>query len=189
MWKAEEASQEAKGKEAEKMEELPASDSPSKTPESASSVGQKRKRATCKVVLDEEEEEEVKEDDREVQIAGKKLKTKCTKSRGKVMKAVGTKNVVSAAKGKVPEYPLPHVLIPARWAKVSPPHAGPSCCKSPPPVRPALPLFFDSPPPKDHVGEEEEDTLRKKLKTVKVDDSAGVVTAKVVLLSLQTKMH
>ncbi|KAI9450411.1 hypothetical protein HD554DRAFT_2180736 [Boletus coccyginus] len=222
--KAEEVGQETKGKGVEKVEEPPASDSPSETPESASSAGQKRK-----VVLDEEEEEEVEEDDEEVQIVGKKsartqndagkvthnpgceacekagwkcvgwagrtcdscmrLKTKCTKSRGKVAKAMGTKIVVSAAKGKVPAHALPHVLILARRAKVSPPRAGPSRRKSPLPVCPASPLFFDSPPPEDSAGEEEDDTLRKKPKMGKVGDLAEVATAKAALLSLRTKMH
>ncbi|KAI9569350.1 hypothetical protein HD554DRAFT_2171503 [Boletus coccyginus] len=227
--KVEEAGQETKGKGAEKVEELPASDLLSETPESASSAGQKRKRTSRKVVLDEEEEEEVEEDDEEVQIVGEKsartqndvgkvthnpgceacekagrkyvgrarrtcnscmrLKTKCTKSCGKVAKAVGTKIVVSAAKGKVPARALPHVLIPACRAKVSPPRADPSCRKSPPPVRLASPLFFDSPPPEESAGEEEDNTLRKKLKTGKVGDSAKVAMAKAALLSLRTKMH
>ncbi|KAI9462959.1 hypothetical protein HD554DRAFT_2175719 [Boletus coccyginus] len=215
--KAEEAGQETKGKGAEKVEEPPASDSPSETPESASSAGQKRKRTSRKVVLDEEEEEEVEEDDEEVQIVGEKsartqndtgkvmhnpgceacekagqkcigragwtcdscmrLKTKCTKSRGKVAKVVGTKIVVPAAKGKVPVRALPHVLIPAHRAKASPPCAGPSHRKSPPLVCLALPLFFDSPPPEDSTGEEEDDTPRKKPKTGKVGDSVEVATA------------
>ncbi|KAI9571409.1 hypothetical protein HD554DRAFT_2169230 [Boletus coccyginus] len=228
----EEVGQETKGKGAEKVEEPLASDSPSETPEFASSAGQKRKQTSRKVVLDEEEEEEVEEDDEEVQIVGEKsaqtqndagkvthnpgceacekagwkcvgqarwmcdscmrLKTKCTKSHGKVAKAVGMKIVVSAVKGKVPAHALPHVLIPAHQAKASPPHAGPSCCKSPPLVRPALPLFFDLLPPEDSVGEEEDDTLRKKPKTGKAHAQnleGYVATQQVELEALEATLN
>ncbi|KAI9455423.1 hypothetical protein HD554DRAFT_2178485 [Boletus coccyginus] len=143
MRKAEEASQEMKGKEAEKVKELPVSDSPSEIPESALSAEQKRKQASRKVVLDEEEEEEVEEDNGEVQIVGKK--------------SAQTQNDA----GKVTHNP-------GCEAKVSPPRAGPSCRKSPPLVCPALPLFFDLPLPEDSAGEEEEDTPRRKPKTVKI---------------------
>ncbi|KAI9449046.1 hypothetical protein HD554DRAFT_2181136 [Boletus coccyginus] len=161
----------------ESADEPPTTESPSEEQESVSSAGQKRKRISNRVVMDEEEDEE--EDI---------VETKCGKSKGKAGRAKKDTAPVLApkAKGKEKGQQRPvrnnaRVVIPARKAPVA----------SSSRVEAAVPDFFGfSPSPEPDSDHEDDDaTPRKRAKTSDPARDAAVETMKLALLTMRTKMH